>query len=76
MTPAVDLIAAEIADLKALIEARPARAQTLRPLVLDLREPQGKLQREARRKANASLIAQIPAEAQYRSAVAEFWADW
>jgi hypothetical protein len=47
--------AAEIADLEALIEALPARAQTLGPLVHELRERQSKLQRDARREANAEL---------------------
>jgi hypothetical protein len=33
-------VASEIADLEALIEARPARASTLRPLVVELRTRQ------------------------------------
>ena len=53
------------------VEARPARAQTLRPLVHELRERQSKLQRDVRREANAKLVAQIPAEEEYRAAVAE-----
>ena len=56
-TPAIDAIAAEIADLEALIEARPARAQTLRPLVQELRERQSNYSgmRDVRRMRSWSL---------------------
>jgi hypothetical protein len=71
VNPELEAIAAEIADLKVLIEARPARAATLRPVIEDLRARQANLQRRARRQAHAKLAAEIPAEQAYRAAVAE-----
>jgi site-specific DNA recombinase len=69
--PEVEAIAAEIADLEALIEARPARTATLRQVIEDLRARQANLQRGARRQAHAKHGAEIPAEQAYRAAVAE-----
>jgi rubredoxin len=71
-SPAIDSIAAEIADLEALIDARPSRAGTFRPIVVaELRARQSKLQRSARQEAHAKLASEIPAEEGYRTAVAE-----
>lgn len=69
--PAVTAINAEIADLEALIESRPARPATLRVLIEDLREKQANLRRAASRKAVASKAAEVPAEEAYRAVVAD-----
>jgi hypothetical protein len=69
--PELDTIAAEIADLEALIEARPARASTLRPLVEELRTKQANLQRANVRKIQSLKGAEIPAEEAYKAAVTE-----
>ena len=69
--PELEAIAIEIADLEALIEARPARAGTLRQVVEELRAREASLKRGARRQAQAKLAGQIPAEGAYRAAVAE-----
>ena len=69
--PELEAIATEIADLEALIQARPARAGTLRQVVEDLRAREANLKRGARRQAQAKLAGQIPAEEAYRAAVAE-----
>jgi hypothetical protein len=69
--PAVALIATEIADLESLIEARPARAVTLRPLIEELTTKQTNLQRMARRKNQSAEEGSIPAAEAYRAAVAE-----
>jgi hypothetical protein len=58
----LEAIATEIADLEALIQARPARAGTLRQVVDDLRAREANLKRGARRQAQAKLAGQIPAE--------------
>lgn len=71
VNPELEATAAEIADLEVLIEARPARAATLRPVIEDLRARQANQQRGARRQAHAKLAAEIPAEQAYRAAVAE-----
>jgi hypothetical protein len=71
VSPAVAAISAEIADLEVLIESRPARAATLRPLIEDLRERQANLRRAASRKAVSSKAAEIPAEEAYRAAAAD-----
>jgi hypothetical protein len=70
-SPDADAVAAEIADLEALIEARPARAPTLRPLVEELRTKQANLQRANLRKAQSLKGAEIAAEESYKAAVAE-----
>ena len=69
--PELEAIATEIADLEALIEARPARAATLRPIVEELRGKQANLRRASLRQAQAKLVAEIPAEEAYRAAVAD-----
>ncbi|HXS12467.1 MAG TPA: hypothetical protein VN734_07180 [Acidobacteriaceae bacterium] len=61
----LEAIATEIADLEALIEARPARAGTLRQVVQELRAREANLKRGARRQAQAKLAGQIPAEEAY-----------
>jgi hypothetical protein len=45
MDPAVAAIDTEIANIEALIEARPARATTMRPLFEELRTKQANLRR-------------------------------
>jgi hypothetical protein len=60
--PAIDSIGAEIADLEELIEAKPARAGTLRPIVEELRVRQSKLQKAAKQEARATLISRIDEE--------------
>ena len=70
MDPAVAAIDAEIADIEALIEARPARAATMRPLIWDLRTKQANLRRVAARKAQSAKVADLPAVESYRAAVA------
>jgi hypothetical protein len=69
--PELEAIATEIADLEALIQARPARAGTLRQVVEGLRAREANLKRGARRQAQATLAGQVPAEEAYRAAVAE-----
>jgi site-specific DNA recombinase len=69
--PAVAAVSVEIADLEALIEARPARGATLRPLVEELRTKQAKLLRTALRQAQNAQADEIPAEEAYRAAVAD-----
>ena len=69
--PELEAISTEIADLEALIEARPARVGTLRPIIEDLRGRQANLRRASVRQAQAKLAAAIPAEEAYRAAVAE-----
>jgi site-specific DNA recombinase len=61
----------EIADLEALIDARPARAATLRQALEDLRRRRDELQRAARQRAIRRTVADVPAEAVYRAVVAE-----
>jgi site-specific DNA recombinase len=64
-------LGAEIADLEALIAARPARADTLRRAVEELRERQAKAQRAAWRRAQgAAAPNEWPLESDYRAAVA------
>jgi hypothetical protein len=70
-SPALDSIAAEIEDMEALIDARPARAGTLRPIVEELRARQAKLRRAARQEEQAKLALEISAEEGYRTAVAQ-----
>lgn len=70
MDPAVAAIDAEIADVEALIEARPARAATMRPLIEELRTKQANLRRVAARKAQSAKAADLPAVESYRAAVA------
>ena len=70
-SPELEAIATEIADLEALIQARPARAGTLRQVIEELRAREANLKRGARRQAQAKLAGQIPAEEAYRAAVAE-----
>lgn len=69
--PELEAIATEIADLEALIQARPVRGGTLRQVVEALRAREANLKRGARRQAQAKLAEQIPAEEAYRAAVAE-----
>jgi hypothetical protein len=71
VSPAVAALSTEIADLESLIEARPARAATLRPLIEELREKQVNLRRAASRKAQSSKAAEFPAEEAYRAAAAD-----
>ncbi len=68
---AAETVAAEIADLEALIEARPARAATLRPLIEELRVKQANLRRLALRKAHSEQAADGPSVLAYRAAVAD-----
>jgi hypothetical protein len=69
--PELEAIAAEIADLEALIEARPARTTTLRQVIEELRTREANLKRGVRRQAQAKLAGQVPAEEAYQAAVAE-----
>lgn len=69
--PKLEAIATETADLEALIQARPARAGTLRQVIEDLRAREANLKRRARRQAQTKLAGQIPAEEAYGVAVAE-----
>lgn len=71
LEPEPETIATEIADLEALIQARPAGAGTLRQVVEDLRAREANVKRGARRQAQVQLAGQIPAEEAYRVAVAE-----
>lgn len=49
--PSIASIDTEIADLESLIEARPARSATMRPLIEELRAKKANLRRVALRKA-------------------------
>ena len=69
--PAIAAIDVEIADIEALIEARPARAATMRPLIEELRTKQASLRRLIQRKAQSSSAAELPGIASYRAAVAD-----
>lgn len=69
--PAVTVIDAEIADLESLIEVRPTRAATMRPLIEELRTKQANLRRVAMRKAESKKVADLPAVEAYRAAVAD-----
>jgi hypothetical protein len=69
--PAVTAIDAEISDLESLIEARPARAATMRPLIEDLRTKQANLRRGAMRRAQSNNLENVPAVEAYRAAVAD-----
>jgi site-specific DNA recombinase len=70
ISPAAEAIGAEIADLEALIEERPARAATLRQAIEDLRQKQANLQRVTWRRTAAPNIA-LPAQEAYRAAVSD-----
>jgi hypothetical protein len=70
ISPATEAIGAEIADLEALIEERPARATTLRQAIEDLRQKQTNLQRATWRRTAAPDIA-LPAQEAYRAAVSD-----
>lgn len=61
----------EIADLEALIASRPARAGTLAPVIEELRNKQSSLRRIAARRTSAEEDRSLPAESEYRSAVAD-----
>jgi site-specific DNA recombinase len=69
-SPTADAIAAEIADLEALIAQRPTRAATLGPAIEDLRQREANVRRAAARRATNSEIG-LPDEAAYREAVAD-----
>jgi hypothetical protein len=64
-------IDAEIADLEALIEARPARAATMRSLIEELRAKKANLHRASLRKAQSKGVADLPGEDAYRAAIAD-----
>ncbi|MGB6606103.1 MAG: hypothetical protein WBE65_17615 [Steroidobacteraceae bacterium] len=69
-SPTADAIAAEIADLEALIAQRPTRAVTLGPAIEDLRQREANVRRAAARRATNAEIG-LPDEAAYREAVAD-----
>jgi hypothetical protein len=69
--PSIAAIDAEIADLEALIESRPARAATMRPLIEELRAKKANLRRAALRKAHSKGVADLPAADAYRAAIAD-----
>ena len=69
--PSIAAIDAEIADLEALIEARPARAATMRSLIEELRARRANLRRAALRKAQSKGVADLPGEDAYRAAIAD-----
>jgi hypothetical protein len=69
--PSIAAIDAEIADLEALIEARAARAATMRPLIEELRAKKANLRRAALRKAQSKGVADLPAADAYRAAIAD-----
>jgi site-specific DNA recombinase len=69
--PSIASIDVEIGDLEALIEARPARAATMRPLIEELHAKKTSLRRAARRKAQSNDVADLPAADAYRAAIAD-----
>lgn len=69
-SPTADALAAEIADLEALIAQRPSRAVTLGQAIEDLRQQEANVRRAAARRAATSEIG-LPDEAAYREAVAD-----
>ena len=69
--PSIAAIDAEIADLEALIEARPARAATMRSLIEELSAKKANLRRAALRKAQSKDVADLPAADAYRAAIAD-----
>jgi hypothetical protein len=69
--PAIASIDIEIAEIEALIDARPARAATMRPLIEELRAKQANLRRLAQRKVQSALANDLPGVESYRAAVAE-----
>ena len=69
--PEADAVAAEIADLEALIEGRPSRASTLRRVIEDLRTKQASLRRSQLRKVQGLEVGKVPAEEAYKAAVAD-----
>jgi site-specific DNA recombinase len=69
--PSIAAIDAEIADLEALIEARPARAATMRSLIEELRAKKANQRRAALRKAQSKGVADLPAADAYRAAIAD-----
>jgi site-specific DNA recombinase len=69
--PAIAAIDVEIADIEALIEARPARGATMRPLIEELRTRQANLRRLAQRKVQSAKVADLPGVQSYRAAVAD-----
>jgi hypothetical protein len=69
--PSIAAIDAKIADLEALIEARPARAATMRPLIEELRAKKANLRRVALHKAQTTKVADLPAVDDYRAAIAD-----
>jgi hypothetical protein len=69
--PSIASIDTEIADLESLIEARPARSATMRPLIEELRAKKANLRRVALRKAQSTKVADLPAVGDYRAAIAD-----
>jgi hypothetical protein len=69
-SPTADAIAAEIADLEALVAQRPSRATTLGAAIEDLRQREANVRRAAARRTATSEI-ELPDEAAYRKAVAD-----
>jgi hypothetical protein len=69
--PSIASIDTEIADLESLIEARPARSATMRPLIEELRAKKANLRRVALRKAQTTKVADLPAVGDYRAAIAD-----
>ena len=61
----------EIADLEALIVSRPARAGTLAPVIEELRSRRFSLRRIASLRTSAEENRSLPAENEYRAAVAD-----
>jgi hypothetical protein len=56
---------------EALIEARPACAATMRPLIEELRTKQANLRRLAQRKAQSARAVELPGVESYRAAVTD-----
>jgi hypothetical protein len=69
-SPTADALAAENADLEALIAQRPSRAATLGQAIEDLRQREANVRRAAGRRAATSEIGLLD-EAAYREAVAD-----
>jgi hypothetical protein len=64
-------LAEELEDLASLIKTRPARGATLAPVIEGLRQKQSSLRRAAARRSQPRDELDLPAEREYRAAVAD-----
>ena len=64
-------LAEELEDLESLIKTRPARGATLAPVIEELRQKQSSLRRAAARRSEPRDALDLPAEREYRAAVAD-----